>query len=59
MLHRRIHLLLTVKFMRHHITNLDTTDVNQHRNTYRQSNITYDLLKPCYIIYCLTEIQQA
>jgi len=34
------------------------TDVNSHRNIYLQSNITYDLEKPCYIIYCLTEIKQ-
>ena len=35
------------------------TDVNSHGNPYLQSNITYDLLKPFYIIYCLTEIQLA
>ena len=58
MLHRHIGLLLTVEFMRHHITNLDMSDVNSHRNPYLQSNITYDLEKPCYIIYCLTEIKQ-
>ena len=68
MLHRHIvelatTLLLIVEFMRHHITkswyeSYHMTDVNSHRNTYLQSNITYDLEKPCYIIYCLTEIKQ-